>query len=372
MAIVSMKLDSILKRENNNLDIFRLFAALLVIFGHAYVLSAIDGVVDPISNAFELIDSGDIAVKLFFFLSGLVVTNSFLEKKDVLQFCIARFFRIWPAFTFVVVVSALIIGPIITNLTVSEYFQNKTTYGYILKNIIMDINFILPGVFNGNPYKDAVNGSIWTIPYEIGAYLVLIILFLFGILRKRILATIIAILIILDPIFGNKLIFTWLSGGAYLFLAPSFAFGALLALHQDRIIIDYRIILGSLLAYYIFRHSPLEIYFLYGSIFTSVLYLSTTKFFLKCKLPFDLSYGIYLWGFVIQQIIALYFYNYGILFNQISSMLICVVLAYITWHLVEKPWINMGRKVATTLGKKTLIHKKLCSTSKEISPKVSQ
>ena len=46
------------------------------------LLSAIDGVVDPISNAFELIDSGDIAVKLFFFLSGLVVTNSFLEKKD--------------------------------------------------------------------------------------------------------------------------------------------------------------------------------------------------------------------------------------------------------------------------------------------------
>ncbi|MEB3752734.1 acyltransferase [Acinetobacter sp. MD2(2019)] len=236
-----MFLSKALKRENNNLDIFRLFAALSVIFGHAYALSPMDGAVDPIGRLLGYTYSGDLAVKSFFFLSGLVVTNSLLVRRNIINFCIARFFRIWPAFTFVILMSSLIVGPILTNLKVSEYFSNIGVYSYIYKNIFMNISYGLPGLFSENPYKNAVNGSLWTIPYEIGAYLFLIVLYLFGIFqRNKVVPTIIAILIILDPLFNNRLVFTFLVDDSYRFLAPSFAFGALLALHKDYFLVVFQ------------------------------------------------------------------------------------------------------------------------------------
>ena len=81
-----MLLSNVLKKENNNLDIFRVVAAVMVIYGHAYALLPIDGQKDIVGRLLVFDYSGSLAVKIFFFLSGLVVTNSLIEKKDVRQF----------------------------------------------------------------------------------------------------------------------------------------------------------------------------------------------------------------------------------------------------------------------------------------------
>ncbi len=78
-----MTLHDVLRRENNNLDLFRLIAAYLVIIGHAYALAPQAGQQDPILRLLGFDYSGSMAVKLFFFLSGLVVVNSLLDKRDV-------------------------------------------------------------------------------------------------------------------------------------------------------------------------------------------------------------------------------------------------------------------------------------------------
>lgn len=87
-----MKLSELLKKENNNLDVFRLVAACMVIYGHAYAVVPQAGYVDVVARLLGHDYSGSLAVKIFFFLSGLVVTNSLLHKRDVLHFAIARFF----------------------------------------------------------------------------------------------------------------------------------------------------------------------------------------------------------------------------------------------------------------------------------------
>ena len=49
----------------------------------------------------------------------------------------------------------------------------------------------------------------------------------------------------------------------------------------------------------------------------------------------DTSYGIYIYGFPIQQTL-LYFFNLSLLEHIVFSLLITFVLGYISWHLIEK------------------------------------
>jgi len=215
-----MKLAAALQRDNNNLDLFRLIAACMVIYGHAFALAPGGSTQDFVGSTLGFDYSGSLAVKIFFFLSGLVVTNSLIEKGDPLRFVIARVFRIWPAFLVVVTASALILGPLMSNLPPSDYFGHPDTFRYIRRNALMNIQFMLPGVFEDNPYKGAVNGSLWSIPLEVGAYIVLLGLFMLGVLKSRLLALGIFLLIALDPLVGNRLLFTWLGEPELKLLPP--------------------------------------------------------------------------------------------------------------------------------------------------------
>ena len=120
-----MRLSDLLQRDNNNLDIFRLIAAALVIYGHAYAIAPQEGHSDVLVHLLGYDYSGSLAVKLFFFLSGLVVTNSLLHKRDVAQFVMARFFRIWPALLVVTALCALVLGPLVTALPLADYRENR-------------------------------------------------------------------------------------------------------------------------------------------------------------------------------------------------------------------------------------------------------
>lgn len=48
----------------------------------------------------------------------------------------------------------------------------------------------------------------------------------------------------------------------------------------------------------------------------------------------DLSYGIYIYGFLVQQIIMNYF-NLTPVELMVSSLMMTIVPAYLSWHLVE-------------------------------------
>lgn len=345
-----MKVSQILERKANNLDIFRVVAACMVIYGHSFCLAPEAGQRDVIARLLGFDYSGSLAVKIFFFLSGLVVTNSLLEKNNPLSFAVARFFRIWPALIVTVVISACVIGPIFSTLSIREYFKYWDVLNYITDNTRMHVAYYLPGVFNENPYKDTVNGAVWTLPYEVGAYLIVLGLSMVGTFKNRYVALIVATLVILDPLFGNKLVLTWLpKNNETTLLAPCFAFGAILATYKDKIEISPNVIYGSWVLFFMFSSCSFNFYFFYFALFLTLLLLSTNKLVLKFRPKFDISYGVYLWGFPVQQIMTATFPSYGIHFNQISSLIICICLGLLSWHLVEKRFINLGRKFTQTL-----------------------
>ena len=58
----------------------------------------------------------------------------------------------------------------------------------------------------------------------------------------------------------------------------------------------------------------------------------------------DLSYGIYLYGFPVQQMVMCIFPNQKFWwFNLLISIPVAGALAFVSWHLVEKPTLSLKR-----------------------------
>lgn len=131
-----MKISELLKRENNNLDLIRIILATTVIIGHAPAINgAPEKWVDFIGYFFNYTYSGSWAVKLFFFISGLVVTNSYLHKKNHVYFIISRIFRVLPLLFVVLLITFLVFGPIVSTVNFKEYFFNTQVYSYFFDNL---------------------------------------------------------------------------------------------------------------------------------------------------------------------------------------------------------------------------------------------
>lgn len=354
-----MILSELLKKEKNNIDIFRVVAACMVIWGHAYVISPESGKADFISYLLPHDSSGSLAVKIFFFLSGLVVTNSLFINKDPIKFITARFFRIWPALFLTCLITAFVIGPLLSTLTVKEYFSPENNILlYVVNNSFLTTQYNLPGVFTTSPHPISVNGSLWTIPYEVYAYALLLSLFFIGALKYKLFNVLFLAIIIIESLSNEKIIFTWSPTNPEVpMLAVCFAFGSILAIYKDFVNINLHTPLALLLAYYLLRGNNYSCYLVYASIFLFILYASSTPTALKIKPSFDISYGIYLWGFPVQQVISQFFLTKGILFNQCFSLLVSIVLGFLSWHLCEKHFIKFGSKVSTLLTKKTNIER---------------
>ena len=78
----------VITRDNNNLDLIRLCASISVIVYHSFALNPHWGIIDPVKSFFGYVTTGGLAVKIFFFISGLLVTNSLLTRKSIFQFLI--------------------------------------------------------------------------------------------------------------------------------------------------------------------------------------------------------------------------------------------------------------------------------------------
>jgi peptidoglycan/LPS O-acetylase OafA/YrhL len=166
-----------LRRENNNIDIIRLILSSMVIWGHTLALNGNSTYwIDPITYLFPFTYSGAVAVKIFFFISGLVVTNSLLKNGSPVQFIVSRFFRIWPSLLFCALITSLVIGPFLSSYASNYYFAGLDNFRYIRNGFFL-AGDTLPGVFTNNYRPSIVNGSLWTLPLEVNCYIILLALF---------------------------------------------------------------------------------------------------------------------------------------------------------------------------------------------------
>ncbi|HOY21996.1 MAG TPA: acyltransferase, partial [Cellvibrio sp.] len=300
-----MLLNQVLNPKNNNLDLFRLVAALLVIYGHASGLVPNSVNNDLVWDLLRFEYSGSLAVKFFFMLSGLLVTASLISKPQVGEFIVKRAARILPGLFVCMCISVFVVGPSFTTLSIYEYFSHAQTWNYLINNTFLyQLEWRLPGVFDES--KHGLNGSLWTLPLEVVCYLFLAAIYGLGIWRVQWLANSVLLTVIFLSFFMPQLMTPLFAGNPESHLLPGcFALGALFATNQRLIIINGRGAFALVLLTALLWTSGLKIVFFYVSFFYCCLYLSSRPAVVeKLKITADPSYGVYIYGFVIQQCLA--------------------------------------------------------------------
>ena len=346
-------------------DFLRVMLAVTIVFNHSFLI--VDGSYATVDR-YRLWAVFGAAMPMFFALSGFLITGSAgrLKLKD---FLINRSLRIVPALAVDIFVSALVIGTLCTSQPLHDYFSDKKFAHYFL-NIIGFIHYELPGVFIANPFPGQVNGSLWTVPFEIGCYAIMSGLIILGAVKskKRMIAAAIGFTAFYyalyfytpAPVPENSLLkymYNFVSERGN-FLYFYFITGALVYVFRYQIPYSGKLAaVTSMLVLF----SGLELMAL-GGVKPLLLALPVSYLIAYIglqsipKMPLysrgDYSYGIYLYAYPLQQLLVLLFPGrFSVIPHFICSTLLVTIVAMISWHCVEKPILRIRKKFSFTARK---------------------
>lgn len=334
----------------------RFIFAYMVLIGHAFVVKSGASEAEP--HLFFGLTASYTAVNLFFIASGFLVTGSILYRKRVSSFVSARILRIFPALIVHVFLLIFVFGPLVTDLPIREYLLHKDT----LKQPFLVLSFVdtsmhLPGILSHNAEHQA-SASLWTLRYELLAYLGTLITYCLGLLKYR--WMVFAQFIVLA--LGYSLSKTF---GLYDDLLPTFqsilrfgmcyGLGAVIYVYKDKLqfhllgvltVVAISFVLFRALPEYKLDETVLTIalgYVLFYLAYVNIPMLNGLK-----KLG-DLSYGIYIYHWAVLQGLLYFWIDIKVWQLVVFATPITWVLAYLSWHVVEKPALSMKDKFALWL-----------------------
>ena len=350
------------KGFGHGFDFVRVFLACSVLGWHCYYLAR--GTLGTAPGSGLWIYNYSI-LPMFFGLSGFLVAGS-AQRLSLGNFFLNRGLRIFPALIMEIALSALVLGVMFTDLPQEAYFTSPRFFRYFT-NIVGLINYRLPGVFAGNPVEYTVNGSLWTVPFELLCYAVMGCLLAGQAVRdgRRLIAYAagaVAVSIALQGLASllpqqetlTKVMDFYLHDGKGPALLPCFLLGAAAYALRHQIPFDGRIAaacLGLLAAVGVLG-SP--VWWTYTPI---VFLVAPVMIYLVCyagllrfpALPYfsrgDYSYGIYLYGFPIQQALVAWsgrFRNPWWL--ALASVILVSLFATLSWHGLEKPVLRLRKR----------------------------
>ncbi|MBP5492452.1 MAG: acyltransferase [Clostridiales bacterium] len=344
-----MTLKDAVKGRENNLDLIRFIAAVLVIVGHAYPLCiGPEGrdILSQLTTGKSDMSFGGLAVTVFFFYGGYLIAGSANSKKTAKEYFKARILRIFPPLIFVTLILAFLAGPFLTEMTVGGYFTSIGTYKYLLNSFLIPIHE-LPGVFTKSPYNPTVNGALWTLPIEFCCYIACFVVYKMGILseEKQKAFAVTAVLAVLGIIASNLILPLPLV--ATIRSAIMFYMGMLCYVYRDKIEIKplYAILALVLFAatvpFGIFKYTCficLPYIYMYIGFGTKVKFSNFAKYG-------EVSYGMYLCGYPIQQILCqVSGYTMGPVLNFVLGTVLSVAAGFLVYYNIERPVMRLQKK----------------------------
>ena len=337
--------------HTNNFDVLRFLLAVLVIAAHSYPLTG-NNRADPLYRLTSELTLGFEAVAGFFFLSGFLVTQSWLRSRSIADYLKRRVLRIYPGFIAASLFTGWLIGPLgVPSRTVYwQQFPWRRFFAHTLTLRLVAIPPSFPGIFGAN-----LNGSLWTIHIEFLCYLFVIVLGLLGCYRKYIMP-LIACLAGVGLCIAQVTLAAWVpphlaSHTDYIkdpLLFTCFLIGACFFHYQDRIrytgrgVVLSAILLALTICFeggHTYLHLPFLAYLLFAFAFSPAIRLH------RFARYGDFSYGMYLYAFPLQVLTAWYFGG-GLTTASLFLLVLPLTLscAIISWYGIEKPFLRWKQK----------------------------
>lgn len=316
-----------------NLETLRLIAASSVIFSHSFLMVDGNESREPLYAATGAI-AGGVGVVVFFIISGMLVAQSFERTRNTLDYLWKRFLRIYPAYF----VSLIVVGLFIALPYWSGDPKLRTFAHYLFDFGLLHVLGAQPPVqFYPGSMGTVLNGSLWTIPIEVGCYVILAAAGLFSLLR-------IGPMVILFVAGTVCLMLAQTQSETYLvnlaWGVPPFAAGVLMYLLHSRHNWRPRPVLLLLCAILLAVEGYMHILIWAGSLPIAVLILglaTTTRITLGSAAKFgDFSYGTYLYGWPIEQVIRATFGTISPWLLTAIAVPLAIAAGALSWHLVEK------------------------------------
>ena len=257
-----------------------------------------------------------------------------------LSFFRDRCIRIIPSLTVVVILCIFVLGTSITTCGLKEYFTNAETYKYLLNITVFLPKYTLPGVFETNIYESDVNGSLWTLRVEFLCYIVCYILWKIGLSEKKRAKYLVLPFLMAYFVFAIIVFAANPSVQAALRACGMFYCGMIYYTYREFIHINRVLVLlcgiGMVISVVVHFY---DIGLLLCLPYILIYLAFGTK--IKCSAfgeKAEISYGIYLCAFPIQQTITMLFGGSMFpLLNFLITLPLAVFFGLLLNILVEKP-----------------------------------
>lgn len=350
-----IQLSGALEPAKNNFDLLRICAAIAVLFGHSYWIQPAENPEEPILRFTELEYSGSLAVFAFFLISGILVSASFERQKSLERFMILRLTRIYPALVFCIIATTYVVYPAFSEVSFLNALFSQSSMTYLLTNIglFFKTQWDLPGLFEMNPVKGFVNGSLWTLPLELKCYMLVVAAGLCSCFTSKYrfvaFCTLIGVAFSYLVIHGSNIAFfeslTLRPIGYSFHPLVFFCAGMILYVFRNNISVNWAVGIALSLAYLAMKTTPLGSVLFYLAFVYVLLLIAVEPALLRFRPKHDYSYGVYLWGFLVQQVVASHYPHMNNLISLTISVPVTVGVAAISWHLVEKPSLYSVKKL---------------------------
>jgi len=335
--------------------------AVLVIFSHSFVLGLGPNASEPLYQLTRgQVTLGSLSVWAFFCISGFLITQSWSRSPSPLKFIHRRVARIYPGYIVAALFGALIVAPLAADPMSSPAIS---PLDFLMRTILLK-EFRSQHVFSHNAFPYALNGSLWSVPYEFWCYIGILLLGVAGMLRRRWFVAALFAAVIAWHLYLS--ITVWVPGGKILgvifgfplfwaTVLPFFLAGSLFHLFGGVTLLRKRLMIAALvilIASNFIPHALIVTLPLCGS------YLLLGLAYLPLLRPLnlgrfgDFSYGTYLYAFPIQQLIASYG---GGTMEPVKLFLLSAPLSVgvgaLSWFLVERHFLSRSPslKPATSL-----------------------
>ncbi|WP_118184605.1 acyltransferase family protein [Paraburkholderia phosphatilytica] len=353
--------------HENAFGFLRLLFASLVILAHTPELCDGNRHREILTMLFGTISSGDLAVDGFFFISGYLISASYLKSRTPASFLKKRILRIYPAFIAAYLICDLIVAP----LGGGDVAFTPQHVLMVLARILLLQMPASQTAFHGTYYPE-LNDAMWTISYEFKCYLLILALGLAGMLnRKRVVALAAIALLVLSCIFPEQYqpfdlqaaaqiqthslwdkVFDLTIGDPHSMLRfiGVFLCGTTYQLYRDRLHFDRKRVAIFSVGLIIALFEP-AIVNLGVAVFGGYLILAFARpggqsVFSRINNENDISYGVYLYAWPITKLLLWYWPDMNVVLVGILTWIGAASIGTVSWHLLEKPIMHRVRRNA--------------------------